>query len=965
MAGEEVERSSQLRPNATTTGTGPLLDTLHFYYMVVMFVVFLVAFVVNSILTSEAPIKYEGNVRLGPGGKPLPRSARRYKEARQRREKLQDFSPGRKSLFQYLSAALLFTFIASGANIVVHALSEPNAWAGTGSAIYVLGASFFYGIIQISLFDSTPSPSIPHQITWVVSLVAEIVILAVTISFDTSQHENVNSLSMTSSITYHDLTKWEIMDICIDTARILILIFLIIFYVIFSLDRMYRSAHNTDSHDETTPLLINGHANGNGHVQGNGSIGNGAVTVPVSEDGGTTDGAQTGNGTPAGRRSLDGEIPAFYKPKKLPSVSWWEYLRGYTLFFPYLWPSRSVRLQMVVLFCIALMIMQRLVNIAVPLQIGKVTNKLSSGETGENPSMPWSSILLLIMLKFLQGNSGILGAIRSILWIPISQYAFQALATASFEHVHGLSLDFHLDKRTGEVVSALNKGNAINNFLEQITFQVLPMVVDLGVAVVYFGIAFDAYYALIVSIITFSYLYLTIRLARWRSESRRAMTNLNREEEAMKSDSLGSYETVKYFNAENYEFTRYRNAINAFQTMEYKVIVSLNTLNISQNMVFMVGLLCTSLLSAYQVTIGLREVGDFVTLLTYMAQLQQPLNFFGTFYRSVQSAMISGERLLELFKEQPTVVDDPNATPMPACEGQISFQDVKFSYDNRRPALEGLTFTCRPGTTTAFVGESGGGKSTVFRLLFRFYNAQDGSIQVDSRDIKDITVDSLRRHIGVVPQDTILFNETLMYNLKYANQDASVADVHTACKAASIHDKIMNFPDGYDTRVGERGLRLSGGEKQRVAIARTILKNPRIIMLDEATAALDTDTEQNIQEALQTLSHGRTMLVIAHRLSTITGADQIVVIHAGKVAEVGSHQDLLQMKGRYHSMWRKQIRAEQAAEKASLAVAKANRLRDALARPGSSCHEGSPTEDLSENETDTRSGTKADAPSLA
>jgi ABC-type transport system involved in Fe-S cluster assembly fused permease/ATPase subunit len=280
-------------------------------------------------------------------------------------------------------------------------------------------------------------------------------------------------------------------------------------------------------------------------------------------------------------------------------------------------------------------------------------------------------------------------------------------------------------------------------------------------------------------------------------------------------------------------------------------------------MVFMTGLLATAFLSAYQVTTGVRSVGDFSTLMVYMAQLQQPLNFFGSFYRSVQSAMISGERLLELFKEQPTVVDEAGARDMPTCEGQIRFQNVKFSYDKRKPALEGLSFNCRPGTTTAFVGESGGGKSTVFRLLFRFYNTSNGSIQVDGNDVKDITIDSLRRHIGVVPQDTILFNETLMYNLKYANQDASDEDVYAACRAASIHDKIMAFPDGYNTKVGERGLRLSGGEKQRVAIARTIIKNPRIIMLDEATAALDSDTEQNIQEALMTLSEGRTMLVIA------------------------------------------------------------------------------------------------------
>lgn len=390
-----------------------------------------------------------------------------------------------------------------------------------------------------------------------------------------------------------------------------------------------------------------------------------------------------------------------------------------------------------------------------------------------------------------------------------------------------------------------------------------------------------------------------------------------------------SYETVKYFNAEQYEFNRYRGAVDDYQKAEYHVLLSLTLLNTCQNTVFMMGLLLTCFICAYQVSIGQRDVGAFVSLLTYMAQLQGPLNFFGTFYRSIQSALINAERMLELFRERPTVVDSPRATPLAVCKGDIKFQDVEFSYDARKPALNGLTFHCEPGTTTALVGESGGGKSTVFRLLFRFYNSERGQLLVDGHDVQDLTIDSVRKHIGVVPQDTVLFNETLMYNLKYANQDAADEDVYEACRAASIHDKIMAFPDGYNTKVGERGLRLSGGEKQRVAIARTILKNPRIILLDEATAALDTDTEEHIQRALSTLSRGRTMLVIAHRLSTITTADRILVLNEGQVAESGTHEELLAMKGRYSSMWRKQIRAQKAAAEAQVLQDRAERLRNA------------------------------------
>jgi ABC-type transport system involved in Fe-S cluster assembly fused permease/ATPase subunit len=412
-----------------------------------------------------------------------------------------------------------------------------------------------------------------------------------------------------------------------------------------------------------------------------------------------------------------------------------------------------------------------------------------------------------------------------------------------------------------------------------------------------------------------------------------------------------SYETVKYFNAEAYEFNRYRQAVEKYQTAEYKVLFSLNIMNITQNMVFMLGLLITCFIAAWQIANGSLDSSKFVVLVAYMGQLQSPLNFFGTFYRMIQSAMINSERMLELFKEQPTVVDKEDAVALPSCEGQLRFQDVHFSYDQRKPALTGLDFYCTPGTTTAFVGESGGGKSTVFRLLYRFYNTLSGSIQVDGHDVEDLTIDSVRSHIGVVPQDTVLFNESLMYNLRYAHPEATDEQVYEACRAASIHDKIMTFPDKYETKVGERGLRLSGGEKQRVAIARTILKNPRIIMLDEATAALDTETEQHIQEAFAKLAEGRTMLIIAHRLSTITHADQILVLHRGRVQERGTHEELIDRNGHYAAMWKKQIRAQRAAEQAKVLKDKADRLRreskdgNIAIDDGSSSHSASSSED--------------------
>ncbi|KAJ6126177.1 hypothetical protein N7471_010681 [Penicillium samsonianum] len=551
-----------------------------------------------------------------------------------------------------------------------------------------------------------------------------------------------------------------------------------------------------------------------------------------------------------------------------------------------MWPSKSPRLQAVAVICFLLVIFQRVLNVWIPIQTGAIITSLANQQNANDRQPPWFEICMYVFYRWLQAN---VGSLRSGPWIPIGQYSYLELSTAAFEHVHSLSLDFHLRNQTGELLSALNKGKSINSFLEQIIFQFLPTLADLLIAIGYFLVAFDVYYALV-----------------WNAKTRRKMVDASRHEDAIKNDSLVSYEMVKYFNAEQHEFARYRRAICNYQNTEYYTFLCGTLLNTSQSTVLLTCLLVTCFIAAFQVSTLQQPVGRFVTLLMYMAQLQGPLSFFGAFYVSIQSALITAERMLELFKEKPTVTDSDHASPLATCEGRVEFQNVKFSYDPRNPILNGLTFTCRPGTTTALVGESGGGKSTVLRLLFRSYNPKHGKILVDGHDVQDITIDSLRRHIGVVPQDTILSNETLMYNLKIANLNASDEDVYHACRNAGIHAKIKSFPDGYNTKVGDRGLRLSGGEKQRVAIARAILKDSPIILLDEATSALDTKTEEHIQNSLATLSNGRTMLIIAHRLSTITSADLILVIEEGQVVESGTHEELVKMQGRYSRMWRKQ-----------------------------------------------------------
>ncbi|KAF2748529.1 hypothetical protein M011DRAFT_493829 [Sporormia fimetaria CBS 119925] len=907
MAELELADAVLAREEINNHGLRLTLKVVQYAYPIVLMVFFLAAFTARSILASNSNSRVSKPTTTGPGGKPLPATdpTRNFVK----KTAVDDVTHSQKRVFEWLSLAVALTFIGNSINVIVHALyaHKENWWCGKPVVIYLVGSFFVYCLFLITLFDSKPSPTIAHLSTWGFAAVLEAVLLACSLVLYTRPHKEPAIDPPKPKWRMH-MTEWEITEVALDLVRIVLLLALMGFYYVF-----VTCAHRAQSKQEAgsaseRQALLGGDRDSRAE---NGQNGHATASYGAA-------------GAPPPNKPHDPAAPpAWSRPTGAPTRSWWEYLKGYRVFFPYLWPAKDRRLQIVVVICFIIVVCQRIVNLLVPDQLGKIVDTLR----GEREGNSWVLITVFIFFRFIQGNNGLLGAFRSTLWIPVSQYSYRELSVAAFEHVHGLSLDFHLGKKTGEVLSALGKGSSINTFLEQVTFQVAPMILDLAVAIGYFLVKFDAYYALVITIVTFWYFYLTIRMAQWRAEIRREMVNADREEDAVKNDSMVSYETVKYFNAEAYEFNRYRGAVNKFQKAEYKVMFSLNLMNISQNMVFMLGLLVTCFIAAYQVTTKQMEVGKFVTLISYMGQLQSPLNFFGTFYRMIQSAMINSERMLELFKEQPTVVDKEGATELPSCEGDLRFNDVHFSYDQRKPALQGLDFHCAPGTTTAFVGESGGGKSTVFRLLYRFYNPTSGSIQVDGHDVEGLTIDSVRRHIGVVPQDTVLFNESLMYNLKYANPEATDEDVYEACRAASIHDKILTFPDKYETKVGERGLRLSGGEKQRVAIARTILKNPRIIMLDEATAALDTETEQHIQEAFTTLARGRTMLIIAHRLSTITHADQILVLHKGKVAERGTHEELLEKGGLYASMWKKQIRAQRAAEQAKILKDKADRLR--------------------------------------
>ncbi|GKU04928.1 hypothetical protein FLAG1_07664 [Fusarium langsethiae] len=593
------------------------------------------------------------------------------------------------------------------------------------------------------------------------------------------------------------------------------------------------------------------------------------------------------------------------EPKSLPEAFRLPRLSQDVL-FPYLWPKDSPLYQAIVLVCLVLLVCQRTVNVLGPLQLGVLVDNLGEGK------LPYKQIILFVVYRALQGNQGALGAARSVLWIPVSQSLFRRLSSAAFEHVLGLSLEFHLNKKVGEVTSALSRGASINTFLESFCFQVFPMVFDIFVAGVVFFCKYDAFYTIIVFFIMWSYIFLTIYVAKYRGKQRRDMAVKTREMEAVKTDAIVAYETVQHNCAVVRETARFREHVTVFQRAERLVQWSLAVLNLTQSSIFTLGTALLVAVSAYKISIGEQTVGEFVSLINYFVQLQGPLNFFGTYYTMLQNNLIEAERLLDLFKETAGVVEKPDAIVLPPIKGEVSFNDVKFAYQTKKGGLvlDGIKFTVAPGTKTAIVGESGSGKSTSLKLLFRFYDVTDGSITIDGHDLRDVKLDSLRRNIGVVPQDTVLFNATIMYNLLYARPDATEEDVFEACKAANIHERILNFPDGYETKVGERGLKLSGGERQRIAIARAILKDARILLLDEATASLDSHTERQIQDALERVTAGRTTITIAHRLSTITTSDQIIVLHKGEIVERGTHNELLALGGRYHAMWEKQTTIE-------------------------------------------------------
>jgi ATP-binding cassette subfamily B protein len=589
---------------------------------------------------------------------------------------------------------------------------------------------------------------------------------------------------------------------------------------------------------------------------------------------------------------------------------------------PYLWPRGETELKLRVVISVICLVLAKAANVLVPIAYARAVDALAPKEgVGAMLAIP---VALIIGYGLLRVMSSALAELRNAVFAKVQARAARRVALRVFEHLHALSLRFHMDRATGGLSRVIERGTrGITIALNFLLFNIIPTIVEILLVAAILWWMFAVSFALTVLLTIVTYIAFTLIFTNWRLRFRRAMNAMDEEANTKAIDSLLNYETVKYFNNERHEGRRYDESLARYERAYIKSETTLNMLNAGQAMIMAAGLTIVMLLAGDGIAKRTMTVGDFVMVNAYLIQLYLPLNILGFAYREIRQGLTDMEQMFSLLDVPAEVRDAPGAPPLPAGPGEVRFEAVRFHYRPDREILKGVSFTVPPGKMLAIVGPTGAGKSTISRLLFRFYDATGGAVRVDGVDVREVTQDSLRQAIGVVPQDTVLFNDTIAYNIAYGRPGASQEEIEAAAKLAQVHDFVMRLPDGYRTRVGERGLKLSGGEKQRVAIARTILKDPRLLILDEATSALDTRTEQEIQSALRGVAQGRTTLIIAHRLSTVVEADEIIVLDEGRIVERGTHAELIAKDALYAEMWRRQSEAVAAAEAAARAEAQA------------------------------------------
>ncbi len=578
---------------------------------------------------------------------------------------------------------------------------------------------------------------------------------------------------------------------------------------------------------------------------------------------------------------------------------------------PYLWPEGQTWVKRRVVAAILVLLLSKVIAVTTPVLYKQAVDALAPEGADPATFLALGAVGLTLAYGFARLMTVGFQQLRDVIFTRVGQRALRTLARETFTHIHRLSMRYHITRKTGGLSRVIERGvKGVDFLLRFLLFSMGPLMLELLMISVILFFLFDVWYLAVVVLTIALYVWFTFAVTEWRVKIRKVMNDQDTDANQKAIDSLLNFETVKYFGAEKWEADRYDRAMEAYEGAAIRTNYSLAFLNFGQSLLITGGLVAVMVMAAMGVQRGDLTVGDFVMVNAYMIQITMPLNFLGTVYREIRQALIDMGDMFDLLEQSPEVQDKQGAKVLKVQGGAVRLSDVVFGYDAERPILKGINISVEPGETVAIVGSSGSGKSTIGRLLFRFYDVGSGSLTVDGQDVRDVTQESLHAQIGVVPQDTVLFNDTVHYNIAYGRPSATEGEIREAARAAKIHDFIMSLPDGYDTTVGERGLKLSGGEKQRVGIARTLLKNPPILLLDEATSALDTETEMEIQAELKAMGEGRTVITIAHRLSTIADADRIVVLEDGVVVEQGKHDALLASDGRYAHLWNRQADEE-------------------------------------------------------